>query len=125
MITRGKSGWPTEMALRTLLIAACGLLIAGQADAKFLDRDTLSAWCLSEDAGDQEACLGYIIGVADVLTADPERNAGATRELCLPGMDADMAVEAVRRYLRAHPGAGGDPGADLVATALSEAFPCP
>jgi hypothetical protein len=27
----------------------------------------LHDWCLSAEVGDQEACLGYVVGVADAL----------------------------------------------------------
>ena len=114
-----------EELLRTVLAAAFMLVSTVQADAKFLDGGTLHDWCMSAEVGDQEVCLGYVIGVADVLSAAQESNAAARQELCLPEIDAKMAVDAVKQYLLAHPRAASGAGADLVATALSEAFPCP
>ena len=114
-----------EEALRTVLAAVFALVHVTQADAKFLDGDTLHDWCLSAEVGDQEACLGYVIGVADALGPAPESDAAARLELCLPEIDAKVAVDAVKNYLLVHPRTGGGAGADLVATALSDAFPCP
>jgi hypothetical protein len=108
------------------LAAALLIVSIGHADATFLDGDTLHDWCLSAEVGDQEACLGYVIGVADALGPAPEGDAAARQELCLPEIDAKVAVDAVKNYLLVHPrSGGGGAGADLVATALSDAFPCP
>jgi Rap1a immunity proteins len=112
--------------LRTALAAAAFLLVGiVPADAKFLDGDTLHDWCLSAEVGDQEACLGYVVGVADALGPAPGGDAAARQELCLPGIDAEVAVDAVKDYLLVHPRTNSGAGADLVAAALSEAFPCP
>ena len=95
---------------------------------RILNSGTLHDWCLSEEVGDQEACLGYVVGVADALGAAPEDEAAgvARRRLCLPEIDAKTAVDAVKQYLLVHPRPGdGGTGADLVAVALAEAYPCP
>ena len=114
----------TERAVRTFLAIAFMTLSTVQADAKFLDGDTLYGWCLSEDVGDQEACLGYVVGVADTLSSEaderPERH-GA----CIPDIEANQAVSTVKQYLRVHSRTNVAAGSDLVAAALSEAFPCP
>ena len=114
----------TERALRTLLAVAFLTLSTEQADAQFLDGDTLYGWCLSEDVGDQEACLGYVVGVADMLSS--QVSGGPTRHrACIPDIEANQAVSTVKQYLRVHPRTDVATGSDLVAAALSEAFPCP
>jgi Rap1a immunity proteins len=115
--------------LRTILIAAVVVLVPiAPAGAVFLNGGTLHDWCLSKEVGDQEACLGYVVGVADALDAAPGDEAAgvARRRLCLPEVDAKMAVDAVKKYLLVHPPTGdGGTGADLVADALADAYPCP
>ena|SRR5215211_3387567 len=72
---------------RTALAAALLCPQSVQAGAKFLDGDTLHDWCLSAEVGDQEACLGYVIGVADALGPAQESDAAARHELCLPEIE--------------------------------------
>ena len=110
--------------MRAFLAVAFLTVPTVQADAKFLDGDTLHAWCLSEDVGDQEACLGYVVGVADMLS--PQASEGSAQQrACIPDIEANQAVSTVKQYLRVHPRTDVAPGSDLVAAALSEAFPCP
>jgi Rap1a immunity proteins len=123
--TPGRRNRPTEETLRSFLAAVFVLGHIVPAGATFLDGDTLHDWCLSEEVGDQEACLGYVVGVADALDATQERYPAAPAELCLPEIDAKAAVDAVKQYLLVHPRTGSGAGADLVVAALSEGFPCP
>jgi Rap1a immunity proteins len=111
-----------------LQIFLAAVLVLGQivpAGATFVDGDTLHDWCLSEEVGDQEACLGYVVGVADALNAAHGRYPAAPSEVCLPEIDAKEAVDAVKQYLLVQPRTGNGIGADLVTAALSESFPCP
>jgi hypothetical protein len=121
----GGSG-PTEEALRTFLALAIAFMtmFMGEAHAKFLDGDTLRGWCFSEDIGDQEACLGYVLGVADVLSSE-NRGELTQYRACIPQIDATDAVNTAKDYLNVHRQAGNVTASDLVAMALSEAFPCP
>ena len=114
----------TERALRTFLTVAFLTVSTVQADAKFLDGNTLYGWCLSEDVGDQEACLGYVVGVADMLSSQADEGP-ARHGACIPDIEANQAVGTVKQYLRVHPRTDVAAGSDLVAAALSEAFPCP
>jgi hypothetical protein len=114
----------TERAVRTFLAVAFLTASTVQADAQFLDGDTLHDWCLSEDVGDQEACLGYVVGVADMLSSQTSEGS-AQHRACIPNIEANQAVSTVKQYLRVHPRTDVAAGSDLVAAALSEAFPCP
>ena len=114
----------TEQAARTFLAVAFLTVSAVRADAQFLDGDTLHAWCLSEDVGDQETCLGYVVGVADMLSSKTSEGL-AQHRACIPDIEANQAVSTVKQYLRVHPRTEVATGSDLVAAALSEAFPCP
>jgi hypothetical protein len=110
--------------LRTFLAVAFMVISTVQANAKFLDGNALHDWCFSEDIGDQEACLGYVIAIADVLSSD-DRVEIAKHRACIPEIDATEAVNATKKYLEVHSQVGDTNAAELVATALSEAFPCP
>ena len=115
---------PTEEALRTFLAVALMVMFTVEANAKFLDGNTLHDWCISGDVGNQAACLGYVIGVADVLSSEHSGEPRQSRA-CLPEIDAIQIVSISKKYLESHPQAGNITASDLVAIALSEAFPCP
>jgi Rap1a immunity proteins len=110
--------------LRTFLAVAFMTMFMGKAHAMFLDGNTLRGWCFSEDLGDQEACLGYVLGVADVLSSE-NRGELTQYKACIPQIDATQAVSTAKVYLEVHRQAGDVTASDLVAMALSEAFPCP
>ena len=114
----------TEQAVRTFLAVAFLTVSTVRADAQFLDGNTLHDWCLSEDVGDQEACLGYVVGVADMLSSEADERPERHRA-CIPDIEANQAVSTVKQYLRVRPRTDVAAGSDLVAAALSEAFPCP
>jgi hypothetical protein len=109
------------MDMRTLVALAVTVLSA-PGHAQFVDGNTLQRWCVSDQVGDQEACLGYVIGVTDVLIARQADDSGP-RVACLPSMEANDVVETVRQHLQTH--LDGDATAsDVVALALANAFPC-
>ena len=66
--------------MRTILAAVFVLGSIVPAGATFLDGDTLHDWYLSEEVGDQEACLGYVTGVADALNAAQESYPAAPKD---------------------------------------------
>jgi hypothetical protein len=123
---RGASGGSDlkEEPLRTFLAVVFMVISTAQANAKFLDGKALHDWCFSEDIGDQEACLGYVIAIADVLSSDDTSELTKYRA-CIPEVDATQVVNTAKKYLEFHPQAGDTTAANLVAIALSEAFPCP
>ena len=115
---------PNGGALRTFLAAAFMIMFMGKAHAMFLDGNTLRGWCFSEDAGNQAACLGYVIAVADVLISE-DRDELTQYKAWIPTIEATQAVDTTKQYLDTHRQAGDITASDLVAMALSEAFPCP
>jgi len=64
------------------------------ADAAILDGNRLRDWCSSTDEGNQGACLGYVVGVADMLSAD----GGTGRRACIPNIEAAQAVSTTKKY---------------------------
>jgi hypothetical protein len=113
-----------EESLRTVLAVAFMVMLAVQAKANFLDGKTLRDWCSSKDAGNQAACLGYVIAVADILSSD-DRGELTKRRACVPNIGAAQAVDAAKVYLRDNPQMGDVTASTLVTIALAKAFPCP
>lgn len=111
---------PKEAPLRTILAAMFIAASTAGADAAFLDGNKLRDWCSSAEGGNQGACLGYVLGVADMLSTHGGLRGGA----CIPNIEATQAVSTVRTHLQRHPPADGAAASDLVVKALAEAFPC-
>lgn len=106
--------------MRTILAVALTVVSTAGADAAFLDGNKLREWCSSSDQGNQGACLGYVVGVADMLST----NGGLGGQACIPEIEATQAVSMVRRYLERHPDLARNAASDLVVRALAESFPC-
>ena len=110
--------------MRTFLVVAFVVVSAAGSDAAFLDGSQLREWCVSADEGNQGACLGFVVGVADMLSSSDA--GGATkRRACVPDIEATQAVSTARKYLESHPRTDQAAASELVASALAEAFPCP
>ena len=104
--------------MRTFLAVAFMVMFTVNANAKFLDGNTLQDWCFSEDAGNQAACLGYVIGVADVLIS--EKSSELTQyKACIPAIETTQVVDTAKQYFDAHRQSGNITASDLVAMALS------
>jgi hypothetical protein len=67
-------------------------------------------------------CDGYIVAIVDALATD---NIGGSKA-CIPqeGVTQDQLRRTVIDWLKRHPERRGGNGAQLVARALSETFPC-
>ena len=67
-----------------------------------------------------DACLGYVEGVTDSLSASP-----AQAPICVPdGVEGGQIKDVVVNYLRAHPETRQTSGASIIHAALYQAFPC-
>jgi hypothetical protein len=80
--------------LRTLLVVAFMVVPLAGADAAFLDGNRLRDCCSSTDEGNQGACLGYVVGVADTLSA----GGGTGRRVCILNIEAAQAVSTTKKY---------------------------
>ena len=79
--------------------------------------------CQSKDAFPDGFCLGYVIGIADALTGPSKGYRGRT--FCIPvGSIQNQIEDAVKTWLGSNPDKRHINAPDLVAWALSEAFPC-
>lgn len=99
------------------------MLLAMLAAAALNTGEDLLTACVGE--GPQKlACTAMVIGVANgALLAGSDAH---QKVLCLrPGITGPALVEAVRKYLDAHPETRSKPAAWLTFQALKEALPCP
>jgi len=107
---------------RVGIIALCLALIAGNAQAGFLDGNQLYQFCTASDDLSQMQCLGYVEGVADYLNLISAEN---HRPLCVPVLATGrQVVDVVLNYLRDQPQNRTYDAELLVATALATAWRC-
>jgi threonine/homoserine/homoserine lactone efflux protein len=97
----------------------------GPTHPAFFEATRLQAVCADEGpeaASAKVFCMGYVMGVADLLLTRPLRRGGPT--ICPPadfkGKDAVEAVHRSDRYATK-----GQPAAEFVRFALERAYPCP
>jgi Rap1a immunity proteins len=86
----------------------------------------LTKACTSVVLRDNALCIGYIIGISDAMQA-AQATGGALFgwQACLPpSATAEQVTEVAVRFLIAHPEAQQSSAGDLIAKALSDAFPC-
>ena len=112
----------------TAAIWICGaLLVSVQAKAGFFDGNDLHKICNSKNVRDQDTCLGYAMGVSDIM--DGLQSTGKSyfgHKTCATKAIQDTQVRAVvANYLKAHPKRRQYSAANLVAEALAKAWPCP
>jgi hypothetical protein len=98
------------------------------ASAFFLTASDLSAKCTkvgqTNPYVDYIDCLGYVTGIADVLTGDGGSINGV--RACLPqSVTREGLVDQVTKWLAGNPAVGHLPAAGVVASALADGFPCP
>ena len=104
---------------------AVAVLISGPAKAVFEDGNKLHSECQSADGSfNRGFCVGYMIGVVDVMLGQQGQHLGW--RMCLPsqvkvGQAADVAIQ----YLEKNPSLRHFTANSSVARALSKAWPCP
>ena len=112
------------MLYRAVLVAAVvGLAWGGPAEALFFNGNELQRICQAKnETASMDVCLGYINGVADVLS---EKAEVAGSRACIPlGVTSSQAQAIVLRWLKEHPEDCHCNASSLVAEALEVAFPC-
>jgi hypothetical protein len=91
--------------------------------------NSLKTECDGSDVGTSDEsyllgqCIGYVAGIADVMSADNDVNG---YRACIPtdGVTEAQLRDVVMRFLNAHPETRHLLAAGLVAQALQEAFAC-
>ncbi len=95
------------------------MMLAANDVPSFIGADELRALCVR----DRVACSYYVAGASDALAF--MQSMGISKPVACPKLDASLEqlTIVVQDYLRAHASASGS-GFGIVATALSETYPC-
>ncbi|WP_282606863.1 Rap1a/Tai family immunity protein [Pelagibius sp. Alg239-R121] len=97
--------------------------LSGETWPPYMTGERLLVACGSEDPAEKGLCIGYILGVADVLGGPGAKVDGIYA--CLPGGETtEELVELVKDYLAANRQLANLKADGLVAYALSLSFPC-
>jgi Rap1a immunity proteins len=102
------------------------LVYAAPSYAEFLDGNRLFELC-DDEAPDykQDVCLGYVMGVIDVLVSYSDVEIEQRIGLCAPkNVSAAQLREIVVRYLKQHPEERHYAALNTVGAAVRDAFPC-
>jgi hypothetical protein len=121
---------PREKETAKLAAVLAAALLAGSAAAReipyssSMDGNRLLELCKANSRD----CWNYVNGAADTLTLFTWSALLMGLRLpfvaCIPQVPTRQIVEITTRYLQEHPEMRHDNGANLVAFALTEAFPC-
>lgn len=115
---------------RRVLFAAGAVVIAvmavsAGARADFQNGNELYADCTEEPVSfNRGHCLGYVVGIADVLQ-HPGSRVGDFATCLAKGVTEGQVRDVALQFLTQHPELRHYAAAYLVARALAEAFPCP
>ena len=123
--------------MRLAIVAATigiSLAMTGRASGGFMDGNELYAHCTSPSQDRHSLCIGYVAGVMDAGEAE-KAEAGRrnrSREAAVIGYcwvvpldtPSPQAADVVAKFLRDNPARRNIQAANLVAWAMSEAWPC-
>src|SRR3954470_21005347 len=106
-----------------LVVALIGLSSPCSAGAAFKTGSELLTACEETGTYLSGGCYGYIMGVADSLGIDEIAGYSA----CVPvsSVNGRQLRDIAINWLRSNPQTQDFPAAELVAQAISKAFPCP
>src|SRR4051794_7085728 len=91
--------------------------------AEYWSGNDLIASCKANDGTlEKGACMGYILGIADTLAAGAQ--IGSSRACITGGVNIGQLVDTVTHFLNTSRDIKNGSAGILVATALSDAFPC-
>lgn len=99
------------------------MAVAGQSST-WLNGNDLWEYCGSDSASPSSlACMDYVMGVADAMTAHHEGVNGF--HACFRAtMTRGQIIDVVKRWLQNHPENRSYTAAGIVAAALQQSFPC-
>ena len=87
----------------------------------FLDGNDLAEICEDDTSPKTLRCIGYVTGVADLLTDHPVIKG----VVCIPKeVTAKQVVDVAKLYLDSHPEMSHAGAAVLLSIAFAESFPC-
>ena len=100
------------------------LLVSQQVSASevrgYMSGNKILEWC-NKSEGMDGVCLGYISGIADVMSS----NAVNGFRACSSSVPLGQLVLVTKKWFGAHPEILHYPADGLIAAAMEEAFPCP
>lgn len=97
--------------------------VASPAWAGYINGNELHKECQSETAYNAGSCINYVLGVVDSAQG-PDRGVGGY-VFCPPdSVSASQSRDIVKNWLADNPGERRYNAASLVASALSEVWPC-
>jgi hypothetical protein len=120
------AGRGVSQGTAVLIGVLSALVYAVPSYGQFLDGNRLFELC-DDDAPDykQEVCLGYVMGVTDVLVSHSDVEIEQRIGLCVPqGVGAAQLRDIVVRYLKQHPEERHYAALKTVGAAVRDAFPC-
>lgn len=114
------------VAAGVVALVATGVSAAEPDRGAFISGNKLLTLCRQGKSGHEASkwsCSSYVQGVADAaITFDRGRNAV---NMCIPlGVASEQIQDVTVQWLEAHPERRHVRASDLIAAALSEAFPC-
>ncbi len=113
----------------SLMLATLTWLVAGQvspASAIWLEGNELVEWCLSDETHSETFCIGYVLGIADVVDTLSDGKVAGFKPVCIDQttVTSGQLQRVVVKYLKDHPEETHTAAVFLVTVALREAFPC-
>jgi hypothetical protein len=114
-------------ARRALAQAAPPAKADGTVEAFYSGNQLFAACSTQSSTHDSGLCLGYIIGVVDMVStvATAFSATGAPAAYCFPnGVTTGRIRDVAIQRLQAHPEERHYPAAGIILTAITEAFPC-
>ena len=112
------------MKIRTMVFIAL-MAVSGQSKAAFYTGNELLTYCESELIGEENICVGYLIGIDDVIGVLEDWNLLIRREFCIPVNVIGKQLKLVFiKYLNVHPEKLHFSASSLAMNAFNESFPC-
>jgi Rap1a immunity proteins len=106
-----------------LLTLAVGLSSPNIARAEYWSDNDLLTYCRANDGTfEKGACMGYILGIADTLAAGGR--IGNFRACITGGVSIGQLADTVTHFLTTSRDIKHGGASTLIASALSDAFPC-
>jgi hypothetical protein len=110
-------------AICAALLLAVGVAQEAVAAGGWISGNELARYCNRPEGFGAGLCVGFVIGTAEAV-AKPDRPYPLARACFTTPMEIGQLEAAVKKYLADHPEQLHYAAFDLVATALSQAFPC-
>lgn len=115
--------------VRYLCLIAAALAVpnvrtsAGLVTESFVTGNYLREQCTGDDIG-QAYCLGYVVAIADALSAPGNTGLDGWRACLRPKQTAGHLKEVVTQFLQNHPEKRDFAAVSLIAEAYAVQFPC-